>query len=468
MKLNIKKILSNRWFKFAIVATIYLLFVIWLDNYYWLALLIVIFDIYITKKVHWAFWKKRGVKKQTKVIEWVDALIFAVIAASLIRTFLIEAYTIPTSSMEKSLLVGDYLFVSKYHYGPRKPMTPISFPFAHHTLPLTSKTKSYLEWVKWDYERMAGLQKIKRFDPVVFNFPEGDTVVVEHQNQSYYQIVRSEGYDMLMGDLQRGYNHSIEFYENKARQLLNEYYTIHVRPTDKRENYIKRCVGVPGDTILIEDGILKVNGEIQPDIEDIQYKYIIYTKGQQINPKLLSSLEISNEDINMSNIAPDKMILPLTEENVKKISNMAIVDSVVRIINKNDGSHYIFPHDKRFPWNEDNFGPIVIPSKGATIKLTTENLPLYKRLITLYEGHTLEINGDNIVIDGQVTDSYTFAMDYYWMMGDSRHNSQDSRFWGFVPEDHIVGKAIFLWFSTDKDKSFFSKIRWNRIFKLIN
>jgi signal peptidase I len=314
---------------------------------------------------------------------------------------------------------------------------------------------------------MAGLQEVKRYDPVVFNFPEGDTVVVEHQNQSYYQIVRSEGYAMQMEDMQRGFNQPIEFYENRARQLLNEYYTIHVRPTDKRENYIKRCVGIPGDTILIEDGVLKVNGEIQPDIEDIQYKYTIYTNGQQINPKLLKSLEISNEDIEMSYIAPNKMLLPLTEENVKAISNMTIVDSVVRVVNQSDGSHYIFPHDKRYTWNEDNFGPIVIPSKGVTIKLTTENLPLYKRLITLYEGHSLKVNGDDIVIDGQTVDSYTFAMDYYWMMGDSRHNSQDSRFWGFVPEDHIVGKAIFLWFSTDKDKSFFSKIRWNRIFKLI-
>jgi signal peptidase I len=466
--MNIKEILSNKWLKFGIAAIIYVLCVIWVDNYFWLLGLPVLFDIYITKKVHWAFWKKRGVKKQTKLVEWVDALIFAVVAATLIRTFLIEAYTIPTSSMEKSLLVGDYLFVSKYHYGPRKPMTPISFPFAHHTLPLTSKTKSYTEWIKWNYDRMPGLQKINRFDPVVFNFPEGDTVVVEHQNQSYYQIVRSEGRAMQMEDVQRGISRPIGFYENRARQLLAKNYTIHVRPVDKRENYIKRCVGLPGDTLEIVNGILSVNGQPQLDIEGLQYKYIIYTNGQQINRRILKSLDISDEDLESSFVGSRQMILPLTAEKVLEIKKLPLVDSIVRIINTNDGSHYIFPHHATFAWNEDNFGKIIMPSKGTTIDLTLENLPLYQRLITLYEGHTLKIDGEKIVIDGSVVNTYTFAMDYYWMMGDSRHNSQDSRFWGFVPEDHIVGKAVFLWFSLDKDKSFFSKIRWNRVFNLIN
>ncbi len=466
--MNIKEILTNKWLKFGVAAIIYVLCVIWLDSYFWLLGLPVLFDIYVTKRVHWAFWKKRGVKKQTKLVEWVDALIFAVVAATLIRTFLIEAYTIPTSSMEKSLMVGDYLFVSKYHYGPRKPMTPISFPFAHHTLPLTTKTKSYVEWIKWKYDRMPGLQNIHRFDPVVFNFPEGDTVVVEHQNQSYYQIVRSEGRAMQMEDLQRGITRSVEFYENRARQLLSKNYTIHVRPVDKRENYIKRCVGLPGDTLKIENGILSVNGQKQPDIEGLQYKYIIFTNGQQINRRILQSLNISNEDLESSFIGPRQLILPLTTEKVAEIKKLPIVDSVVRVINENDGSHYIFPHHENFKWNEDNFGPIVIPAKGKTIALTMETLPLYRRLITLYEGHSLTVDGQNILIDGQPADSYTFDMDYYWMMGDSRHNSQDSRFWGFVPEDHIVGKAVFLWFSLDKDKSFISKIRWNRVFKFIN
>lgn len=466
--MNIKQVITNKWFKFATVGTIYTLFVIWLDSYYWLPGIVVIFDIYITKKVHWAFWKRRGVKKQTKLVEWVDALIFAVIAATLIRTFLIEAYTIPTSSMEKSLLVGDYLFVSKYHYGPRKPMTPLSIPFAHHTMPLTSKTKSYLEWIKLDYERMPGLQNINRYDPVVFNFPEGDTVVIEHQNQSYYQIVRSEALAMLSENNHRGILRPIEYYENQARDIIRKNYTIHVRPTDKRENYIKRCVGLPGDTIEITDGILYVNGTQQPNIDGLQYKYYIHTSGQQINKKILKSMDISNEDISASFIAPNKMILPLTAEKAAEISKISIVDSIERVVNKNDGSHYIFPHDKRYSWNEDNFGPIAIPAEGSTIELNINNLPLYKRIITLYEGHDLRVDGTTIIIDGKISTSYTFAMNYYWMMGDSRHNSQDSRFWGFVPADHIVGKAIFLWFSLDKDKSYFNKIRWNRIFKLID
>ena len=466
--MKIRSLLSNKWFKFGLVFIVYFLWVIWLNNYFWLIGLPIIFDMYITKKVHWTFWKKKGVEKQTKVIEWVDALIFAVIAATLIRTFLIEAYTIPTSSMEKSLLVGDYLFVSKYHYGPRKPITPLSFPFAHHTLPLTTKTKSYLDWITWDYERMPGLENVNRFDPVVFNFPEGDTVVVEHQNQSYYQIIRSEGASMKMDDMQRGMDRPIEFYENRARQLLAKNYTIHVRPVDKRENYIKRCVGIPGDTLKITEGILSINGQEQPFIDGLQYKYIIHTKGQSINKHILKSMDVSDEDLEGAYRGPSQMILPLSPKKVEELSKFSIVDSVVRTINHDDGSHYIFPHNKNYPWNEDNFGPIVIPAKGVTINITIENLPLYKRIIDLYEGHDLKVDGNVILIDGKPATEYTFAMDYYWMMGDNRHSSQDSRFWGFVPDNHIVGKAVFLWFSLDKDKTFLSKIRWDRIFKTIN
>jgi len=467
-KMKIRKFLTNKWFKFGLVALLQILFVIWLNNYWWLLLLPVIFDIYISKKVHWAFWKKKGVEKQTKVVEWIDALIFAVIAATLIRTFLIEAYNIPTSSMEKSLLVGDYLFVSKYHYGPRKPMTPLAIPFTHHTMPFTTKTKAYLEWLKWDYDRMPGLTKIKRFDPVVFNFPEGDTVVIEFQNQSYYQILRDEARSMQMSDLQRGIQRPSTYYEQQVRALLNKSYTVHVRPVDKRENYIKRCVGLPGDTIQIINGILYINNSIQPEIEKLQYKHLIHTKGQQsINPRILQSLDISYEDMRDSYMGNGRTLLPLTTGMVEELKKLPFVDSVVRIINHSDGSHYIFPHNKGYRWNEDNFGPLVIPKAGVTIELNQNNLPLYKRLITLYEGHKLEVKGEKIEIDGIATDTYTFAMDYYWLMGDSRHNSQDSRFWGFVPDDHIVGKAVFLWLSTDKDKSFIKKIRWGRIFNLI-
>lgn len=409
--MKIRSIIHDKRFKFSIVAILYILFVIWLDSYWWLLLLLVIFDIYITKKVHWAFWKKKGVKKQTKIVEWVDAIIFAVIAATLIRTFFIEAYTIPTSSMEKSLLVGDYLFVSKYHYGPRKPITPFAVPFTHHTMPFTNSTKAYSEAVQWSYERMPGLINIGRYEPVVFNFPEGDTVVVEFQNQSYYQIVRDEARGMQMSEMQKGIQKPIEFYEQRVRQLLAANYTVQVRPVDKRENYIKRSIGLPGDNIEIVDGMVHVNGEQQANIEGLQYKHIIYTKGQSINPRILQSLDISNDDMRDAYLGHGRTILPLTAGMVKELEKLPVVDSVVRIINHTDGSSYIFPQDARYTWNEDNYGPITVPRKGTTVELTLDNLPLYKRLITLYEGHQLITSGEDIIIDGNVTDKYTFAMD---------------------------------------------------------
>lgn len=462
-----RKIFGNKWVKFSLMAIGYLLWVIWLDSYLWLIGLPVIYDVYISKKVHWAFWKKKGVKKQKRIIEWVDALIFAVIAASFIRMFFIEAFTIPTSSMEKTMRVGDYLFVSKFHYGPRKPMTPLSFPFVHHTMPLSATTKSYSTAIQWDYERMPGLTDLKRNDIVVFNFPEGDTVVVEHQNQSYYQIVRSESDAMMQNDRVRGVIKSASYYRNRARQLLEQNFTIHVRPVDKRENYIKRCVAVAGDNIHIKDGIMYVNGDKQEHFDDMQYKYFIYTDGQRINPILLQKLDISKEDIDASQIANNRYILPLTTEMVEAIEKFPIVDSVVRVIRTGDGSDYIFPHSKAYPWTEDNFGPLHIPAVGETVDLTIENLPLYHRIIDLYEGNDLKVKDNRIFINDTPANSYTFKQNYYWMMGDSRHNSQDSRFWGFVPEDHIVGKPLFIWLSLDKDKSFINKIRWNRLFSSI-
>ncbi|ALO17100.1 Signal peptidase I [Salinivirga cyanobacteriivorans] len=462
-----KKFWKNKWFKFSIAAIAYVLWVIWLDSYFWLLGLPVIYDIYISKKVHWAFWKQKGVKKQKKIIEWVDALIFAVIAASFIRMFFIEAFTIPTSSMEKTMRVGDYLFVSKFHYGPRKPMTPLSFPFVHHTMPLSSKTKSYLDWVQWDYERMPGLQEVERNDIVVFNFPEGDTVIVEHQNQSYYQILRSEANAMMRTDRTKGIIKHYSFYEDRARDLIHDNFTIHVRPVDKRENYIKRCVAMPGDDIKIVNGQMYVNGQEQKHFEDMQYKYYIYTNGERINPKILQNMDVSNEDMQVSQLNPGKYILPLTNAMVNKLRNFQIVDSVVRVVHNGDGSDYIFPHDPTYPWTEDNFGPLHIPSEGQTINLTLKELPKYERIIDLYEGNDLSVKDSTIYINGEPAKSYTFKQNYYWMMGDSRHNSQDSRYWGFVPEDHIVGKPLFIWLSIDKDESLLQKIRWDRLFTLI-
>ena len=441
-----KELLSNKWFKFSTMGGLYLLWVIWLGNYWWLIGIGVIFDIYITEKVHWAFWKKKNPPngRQTKVVEWIDAIIFAVIAASFIRMFFIEAYTIPTSSMEKSLLVGDYLFVSKTAYGPKTPNTPLSFPFVHNTMPLTKGTKSYVEWIKKPYKRLAGFGKIKNDDVVVFHFPEGDTVALNLPAQSYYQLVRMYGRDRVWSD-KRNFGEIVS------------------RPVDKCENYIKRCVAIPGDEIKIERGQLFVNGKPQKTIPGMQHNYFVRTNGTSLNPKALEKLNIAVDD--RDSYSSEQYMFPLTESNVAKIKEFANVKSVEEIIDEpGKWDSGIFPSNENYPWNVDNFGPLSIPAKGQTIQLTVENLPLYNRIIRVYEDNKLEVNGNEIKINGQVTTNYTFKMDYYWMMGDNRHSSLDSRYWGYVPEDHIVGKPKFVWLSLDRDKSFPANIRLKRMF----
>ena len=444
----LRTILSSKWFKFITVGTLYLLWVLWLGSYLWLLGLAVIFDIYITEKVHWAFWKKKNPPngKQTKVVEWVDAIIFAVIAASFIRMFFIEAYTIPTSSMEKSMLVGDYLFVSKTAYGPKTPNTPLSFPFVHNKMPVVKNKKSYVEWIKQPYKRLAGFTTIKNNDVVVFHFPEGDTVITNYPTQSYHAIVRSVGRDVVWSDKRR------------FGEIISH-------PVDKRENYIKRCVAIHGDEIKLERGQLFVNGKPQQKFEGMQQDYIVRTNGTSINPRALDRLKIANDDRQGNS---SQYLFPLTESNVEKLGKFANVTGIDKIIQEpGEWEPGIFPSDKRFPWNVDNIGPITIPEKGATVQLTVDNLPLYKRIIDVYENNDLKVDGTQISINGKVATSYTFKMNYYWMMGDNRHNSADSRYWGFVPEDHVVGKAKFIWLSMDKDKSFPAKIRFNRIFTAI-
>ncbi|MFH1320513.1 MAG: signal peptidase I [Bacteroidota bacterium] len=361
--------------------------------------------------------KKSGKKKRRGgIIEWVDAIIFAVIAATLIRMFFIEAFTIPTPSMEKSLLVGDFLFVSKISYGAKTPNTPLSFPFAHHTLPFTENTKSYLEWIKMPYYRIPGFSKIKNNDVVVFNYPMD------------------------------------------ADPPLS-------RPVDKCENYIKRCVGIPGDTLQVINKILFINGSEAAPPEKMQFTYDVKTDGSSFNPKVLEKMDVT-EGGRTSNQGDYRLVL--TDEAVKKVRKFSNVRQIKPICEpKEFYANYIFPSDTHFQFNKDNFGPIVIPQKGTTINLTIDNLPLYLRLITVYENNKLEVKDEKIFVNGVETTTYTFKMDYYFMMGDNRDNSADSRFWGFVPEDHIVGKAVFIWFSINKKGTWFNKIRWGRLFSTI-
>jgi signal peptidase I len=391
---------------------------------------------------------KRPLIKKTAIREWVDAIIFAVIAASIIRIFLIEAYTIPTSSMEKTLLVGDYLFVSKLTYGPKAPNTPLSFPFVHHTLPMTESTKSYLEWLYFPYYRFPGFKEVENMDVVVFNYPDGDTLSTKFQsNASYYQLVRQFGRDVV--------------WNNK-----NYFGDIIARPVDKRENFIKRCIGIPGDKIEIIDRKVYINGKEEQNPGKRQFKYIVRTDGSGFNPKLLQDIDIT-ENINTDNNG--NFEITLSDESLEKIKGFANVKSIEPEIQpKGYWSPDIFPFDSTYKWNVDNYGPIIIPKKGMTVAINDSNICLYRRVIDVFEENQLEEKDGKIFINGKEANSYTFKLNYYWMMGDNRHNSADSRYWGFVPEDHIVGTAVFVWLSLDPNKTLLDgKIRFSKIFRVV-
>jgi signal peptidase I len=386
--------------------------------------------------------------KKTAAREWIDAIIFAVIAASIIRIFLIEAYTIPTSSMEKTLLVGDYLFVSKINYGPRVPNTPIAFPFVHHTLPLTESTKSYIEWPALPYYRFPGFQKIKNMDVVVFNYPDGDTLSTKFQsNASYYQLVRQFGRDAV-------WNNSSYFGD------------IIARPVDKRENFIKRCIGLPGDEIKIIDQKVFINGKEENNPGKRQFKYMVYTDGSSINQRNLDKLDIIEAVTPRENNCFEITMSESALENLKQFSNVKSIEPEIHPAGYWDPD--IFPFDSTYRWNVDNFGPIIVPKQGVTVNIDQSNICFYRRIIGVFEGNKLEEKDGRIFVNGKECTSYTFKMNYYWMMGDNRHNSADSRYWGFVPEDHIVGKAVFVWLSMDPNKSLFDgKIRFGKLFRIV-
>jgi signal peptidase I len=449
---------------FIIATLIYIGFVIWLGSYWLLIGLPVIYDIYITKKVNWTPWKKREGTNHW-LIEWLDALIFAVVAVSLINIFLFQNYKIPTGSMEKSLLIGDHLYVSKIAYGPRIPNTPLSIPFMQHTIP-GSLSKSYSDLIQWPYKRLAGFSKVKRDDPVVFNFPAGDTVCLDMQSVSFYYIIREEVNNLKMMDqyTKQPLKPDNEYYKLGREKVLKEHEIV-VRPVDKRDNYIKRCVAIAGDTLQIIDGIVYINGQKQKEIPGIQYMYAVQTDGRILNAKKLQQMGIYESDITYEQ---GVLKAPLTTEMAAELKNNKLVSHIERLKQQNEYFNYqIFPNDIRYPWNLDQFGPLYIPKKGVTISITLNNLPIYERIIGYYEHNVLQVKDSTIYINNQPATTYTFKMDYYWMMGDNRHNSLDSRYWGFVPEDHIVGKPQFVWLSLNKEKKFPGNIRFNRMFMKI-
>ncbi len=458
-------ILNNKYFKFGIAGVIFLLWVIWVGNYWLLLGLPIVFDIYVSKKVNWAFWKKRN-EKNSAVIEWLDALIFAVIAVTLINIFLFQNYRIPTPSMEKTLLVGDHLFVSKVAFGPRMPNTPIAMPFTQNTMPFTNKRgKSWSDLVHWKYKRLAGFRQIKNNDVVVFNFPAGDTVVLEQTAVSYYQIVRDRIEYLKQIDNRSGKAQKTDDqYYALARKAVWDEGTVIYRPVDRRDNYVKRCVGIPGDIITIKAGQLYVNDIIAENKKTQMTSYYVNTNGVRINPKSMWKMGISESDQRLfsGNVYWMDLTAP-SAELLKGFTNVTGVEEEIR--KPNEYNSQIFPHDPSVKWNEDNFGPLWIPSKGSTVKLDMSNINLYTQIIDIYEENDLELKDSVVYINGKPADSYTFKMDYYWMMGDNRHNSADSRFWGFVPEDHIIGRPVLIWLSIDKEASGLKKIRFNRFFK---
>ncbi|MGM9784285.1 MAG: signal peptidase I [Candidatus Cryptobacteroides sp.] len=378
--MSLKEFTRNRWTKFTFWALLYVLWVIWLGNYWWLIGLGVIFDIFITKKVHWNFWKKRYKEgeKHSAANEWLDAIIFAVIVVTFINIFFFQAFKIPSSSMEKTLYTGDHLFVSKLTYGPRVPQTPLTVPFTHNVI---FGKESYSTLIQNDYRRLKGLRNVRRGDIVVFGFPNGDTVLRKAPSEDYYSLCRFYG----------------------KQKVISTLGPVVARPADKVDHYVKRCVAIPGDTLEIRDGLVWIDG---------------------VKQETYPGMQISR--------------------NLEKVQN---------------DYREIFPFSPDYTWTRDEFGPLWIPQKGATVELTRENLPLYERIIRVYEHSSVE--------EALAAGSYTFKQDYYFMMGDNRHNSLDSRYWGFVPEDHIVGRPVVIWLSTDEGKKFPKNIRWGRFLKFV-
>ncbi|MEG1413705.1 MAG: signal peptidase I [Mucinivorans sp.] len=424
---KIKEIWSNKKVRFSLVALIYILwFVVWTENLWWLLGLPLIWDYYFSRKIDKIFLNRyRAFKAKNKTLkitlEWIEALGFAVVVVVPLKLYFFGMYVIPSSSMEQTLLVGDYLMVDRLAYGPKMPNTPIAFPFVQHTLPLTKDTPSFVDWLQFEYKRLAGYSSIKRSDVVVFNFPAGDTVAVEWPNSTYYDLVRTP----------------------TTRDYVWQNSKIVYRPVDKRENYVKRCVAIAGDTLRFDGQTIYINSKATTPAKGVQYDYAVQMTGQE-----------------------QCQVMTFTKQQLTKAQDAGAM--VARAIYQSDSTE-IFPHrPDLYPWTKDNFGPLWVPSRGATVKLTLDNLPLYERIIKNYEHHTLSVRDSTIYINGAPTNSYTFAMNYYFMMGDNRDNSADSRYWGFVPEDHIEGRVSFVWLSITPGENIFTGLRFSRMFRGVN
>lgn len=462
-----KKFARKQWIKFAVWGILYVLFCIWMERLWLLIGLLVIADAFLTKFVPWGAWRKVKNPTLRSTLSWIDDILFALIAVYFINLFVFQNYQIPTSSLEKSLLVGDYLYVSKVSYGPRIPNTPLSFPLVQNTFPILN-CKSYFEWPQWDYRRIKGTGHVKHNDIVVFNFPAGDTIAVKQQNPDYYTLIAEYGRDRIHMD----------------KATFGE---IMYRPIDRRENFVKRCIGLPGDSLLIRNNQVYINGVAAKNPKNLQFNYYLETDGSLLSDEQFELLGVSRDDRTLANDGNyyESMLtflgfapaangrfnpvyrLPLTNKALATAKKISCIKKIV--IEPESLGGPVYPVTYNTGWTRDNYGPIWIPKRGATIQLDERNLALYFRCIRNYEHNDLVVTNGHATINGKPVTSYTFKYDYYWMMGDNRHNSADSRFWGFVPEDHIVGKPLLIWLSLDKDHSLFNGgIRWSRMFRSVS
>lgn len=411
--------------------------------------------------------------KKSTYQEWKEALVWAVVVATVVRISIFEAFTIPTASMEGSMLVGDYLVVSKLSYGARVPETPLTLPFMHNAIPKTKLWNSYVEWVSLPYMRLPGFRNVERYDAVVFNFPNGDTILVDDflSGHDYHALLRGEALRLAGGSIP-AFEGDEPGFLSQARERLRKQPGLKARPVDKKENYVKRCVGMPGEVLSIVDREVLIDGELIEPPFGVQFNYAVKLKRQNDRKLIMAELELTEVDFH-GRASDGRVLVSLRLDEAQTLIDRDMVDSV-EILDQGArrGRHDMYPNSNKYDfasWDPDNFGPVLIPAEGLTVELTGRNIELYQRVITAYERHELSVLADGIVlIDGEPSTEYTFSQNYYWMMGDNRHGSADSRFWGFVPEDHVSGCATFTWFSRQNEQQHGeAKIRWNRMFKMV-
>lgn len=463
---------KTRWIRFALVSLVFVAWVAWMQSWWLLIFWFLLFDIYITGFIPLTWWKKSKNSTVRAVMSWVDAIVYALVLVYFVFAFVGQNYQIPSSSLEKTLLTGDYLWVNKAVYGPRVPMTPVHFPLVHNKF---FGVNSYLDSPSLPYKRLKGLRNVELGDIVVFNFPAGDTVLTK------YEDVRAEYYDMLVED------HGREFIQNNPQEYGRKVF----RPVDRRQNYVKRAVGLPGQRFKIVNDTIFIDGQAQPFPENVQFDYL-FTTARTLTQDDLHELGITPSDFNfitpaqpnyyewaslLPAVQPNATIYlaPLTAGMRSRLENEFGMDAIVKLNELGRMTRYIFPYSSAGDWTISNFGGddgILIPAKGTTIELNADSWKRYHRIIRNYEGHTdahLDEATGIVYMDGAPASEYTFGMDYYFMMGDNRDRSQDSRYWGFVPEDHIVGTPMVVLVSFDSERGLFDgKIRWSRIFRDAN